>query len=529
MKYSFICIIALGVSLTASAGFLDKISKAASKLNETIEDTAKALQQTNSLDSADAKCKDIARVKAEEAKQRVIAEKERQELAGKEAVRCEKEVKTLVTGDDSPTKIRAQSLKRNTDLAQKKRLTAIKEEENAARIRAQSLKWETDLAEKKRLSALNREEEEAAFIDSMYTDIEIGGHNNMVSKEEFSLKNDLTDNEYKEWKQAVINAIGDKNKKYDVINTSRERIVDLKRKHCRLHLPTNEVVIYVDYSDVYTDQAQYRIKSNGQECSGSTYEYLALNYRLGLSKGSPIPRKKLDEILDKKEEAKVAVQKRQAEKRLVEQKAEEDPLIASLRAWDISKAKKKAKKLKSKTPVVKSLYLGMPIDDALGLLFNMLDGSDYYIYPKVIRYGDVSEVMRKKGFLETTLGSISITDFVSNNMEYDTKSSPVVVIFSGDIISGYVFADASGRAIKIMLEGYLVDLLFNAKNMEAEYFVEKFAPAYGIPDMELMIDDDWNRSWVFTAKNGVRVEVDSSKALTLERVASRKDIDAAFD
>ncbi len=122
--------------------------------------------------------------------------------------------------------------------------------------------------------------------------------------------------------------------------------------------------------------------------------------------------------------------------------------------------------------MVKSLYLGMPIDDALGLLFKSLcsDGSEYYIYPKVIKYREVPEIMENKGFLEGDLAysaTALLTHFVQENVDYD-NDAPVVVMFVENLLLGYVFADTYGKVEKIGLLGNAVDFLFNASHMDTQ-------------------------------------------------------------
>lgn len=140
---------------------------------------------------------------------------------------------------------------------------------------------------------------------------------------------------------------------------------------------------------------------------------------------------------------------------------------------------------------VKGLYIGMDIQTVPALLKKSLP-PDFA--------GDVSDVTKVE-----LLGNFPI------------------VIFGGDVI---VTAELDGKVNKIILNTSLASHLFNSADMDASAFVQQFANSYHIPEMK--VSDD-RQFWTYTSPDGVKVTIDTTKAVMLEIVASAQDHKQSFN
>ena len=128
-------------------------------------------------------------------------------------------------------------------------------------------------------------------------------------------------------------------------------------------------------------------------------------------------------------------------------------------AWDDAPAKAKATDMKKKTIVFKSLYLGMPSEDAYKLLY------------RAIKAKNTSPELAAVGF---------------SQMGGD---------FADIWAKGAIYAGSTGEVVELNLNAIVVNAIFDAEGQEASTFVETFIKACGIPRMDP--SDDFS-SWTYT-------------------------------
>jgi hypothetical protein len=230
---------------------------------------------------------------------------------------------------------------------------------------------------------------------------------------------------------------------------------------------------------------------------------------------------------------KEALSKKRTEERArlaAEQQAEkeaEDAKNASMLAWDDTVAKSRASAMADKTVVFKSLYIGMPIEDALRVLFKRMHdlGRSNLVYPDTL-----SAIEGVRSLEANNLSNgVLVNDFA--RVVQENAESPVVIISSfsittGTVLHGFVAADSSGSVIKICMDTALVNALFDSADMEAANFVETFKSAYGVP---LKMENVWPQEWSHTTASGAKLTIDHRKTLRLEKVATETERKASFD
>lgn len=197
-------------------------------------------------------------------------------------------------------------------------------------------------------------------------------------------------------------------------------------------------------------------------------------------------------------------QRAEAQARAEEQaKAEELAKIKAIAEWDDTPAIARADGMKNKTIVFKSLYLGMPLQDAYYLLYRALDLNSNKDFE--IAMGDEGVAIVSKGAM-----AIGLMGGAANLYE------------------AFVKADGNGNVIAIELKEVIVDKLFAAKGMDGSAFADQFVKAYSIPQMDLT-GTFGNPAWTYTSKDGAKLTIDSEKTLLLEKVAGQQDLKKAFN
>jgi hypothetical protein len=188
--------------------------------------------------------------------------------------------------------------------------------------------------------------------------------------------------------------------------------------------------------------------------------------------------------------------------------------IQAILTWDDTPAKTRAASKKNKTIVFKSLYLGMPIEDALHILYRELGAANkpMLIFPPQI-------------LTSSEANSFLVPCGISAPVEENYYSVIMIISDSGAKLLGLLEATPDRNLIGIVLEGPIVDELFNASGLETSTFVKQFSDSYGV---KMDISDDW-QSWVCTKADGAKISINSYKAITLEKVASKQKIKKAFN
>jgi hypothetical protein len=254
-----------------------------------------------------------------------------------------------------------------------------------------------------------------------------------------------------------------------------------------------------------------------------------------------------------KNNAVEAAKKAKKDAELAAKKAKEDAELAAkqeqaklakqvILAWDDAPAKARAEAMKNKTIVFKSLYLGMPIEDAHHLLYRALgvanDDASIGMNPAVLSMdeatGLISQACPQAVLAAAGAAMSGQTDtVVDETVLFMLKAKdgnlyvPLVVAdFLTAVIGGFVEATPDGKVIKIMLGKKAVDILFSAEKMDASAFADQFVKYYNIPRMDASAD--W-RSWVYLRDDGVKLSISDEKVLLLERATGQKTLKKSFD
>jgi hypothetical protein len=218
-----------------------------------------------------------------------------------------------------------------------------------------------------------------------------------------------------------------------------------------------------------------------KKISGEKYEKAALVATMEREKREAAEAQEREQQR-KQEEDRIAAEKAK-EKQVAAQKQEESQKqIKAILAWDDSSAKAKAATMKNKTIVFKSLYLGMPAEDAYKIIYRALS--------------------------RTILSQMGGHDAISV------------------CAKGSMFVGSAGEVIAINLDAIAVNALFDSDRQDASVFVETFIKAYGIPRMNP--SDDFS-SWTYTSPDGAKLTIDTQKNILLEKVASKKEQKKNFD
>jgi hypothetical protein len=306
-------------------------------------------------------------------------------------------------------------------------------------------------------------------------------------------------------------------------------------------LPEKETVIRTKFGNgvgiAVTDQAIYELSS--KRCVRKNFEKLSSgSHGYNFLKYAATAERCLDELLQRRRAQEEAVRleiakKERAEKRAqmeAEEREREESQknqIESMLAWDDSVAKSRAKAMSGKTIVFKTLYVGMPIEDALRILFKRMNdhGRADIVYPQVITAFEAYRMLEANNLTDGCL----VQDFA--RVIQENAESQVVVISSfsigrGIALHSFVSADSSGEVNKICMDAGLINILFDSADLDAAQFVERFKSAYNIP---LEMTNVWPQEWSYTAASGAKLTIDDNKTLRLEKVASESERKATFD
>jgi len=372
---------------------------------------------------------------------------------------------------------------------------------------------------------------------------------------------DLTEEEYSKWLNEAVAAVSDPQSVDVVINESKEVIIE----NCRVKLPVDEHIISIRQGGklILTDEAMYEIDPPNYRCNKINYANITLLYRSqkflptfyqnldmyeSYSSGKDMGSKfkaiggeaklvceKLENLLSARREKQITEERKRKEaeeKRRVEelaaQEVAEKQKIEALLAWDDTAAKVRAKSMKGQTIVFKSFYLGMPIEDAMHLLYKKMHtkGEANFVFPEVLSGQDAMAILQRADLQN----GVFVEDSVKLMLRQGGTQFVIVVSVGmrGVNLHGLFVSDAGGKVTRIMFDGFMIDRLFGSSDLDGEHFVEQFRSSYKIPSMEV-VSGGLSFGWSCTTKDGAKLTIDSGKNFWLEKVASSEERAKAFD
>lgn len=368
-------------------------------------------------------------------------------------------------------------------------------------------------------------------------------------KEQFMEEYALSEAEYTRWKKEVLGALSDPQSVDPLVAESKQVVYQT----IRVEIPSQEEIIGTREGGIIilTDMAMYRIyrrpissSSYDRGCHKVNYESLAVSVlnrysgKRGFNSESwtyddflkigKIASEKLETILTEKQEKKLAEEqkiieakeKKRAEE-LAAQEASEKQEIATLLAWDDTEAKSRAEKMNGQTIVFKSLYLGMPIEDAMHLVYKDMqeDEEPNFVYPHVLTATQANNILAQFMIAKAAMNEENLYVIVVS----------VRVGAGNTVLHGMIEATPDGKVVKFLFDNVIVDGLFGSQDLDATNFIKQFRSAYKVPSMEL-VDDSWaNPTWSCTTKGGAKLTVTHKKIFLLEQVPSRVERKNAFD
>lgn len=188
---------------------------------------------------------------------------------------------------------------------------------------------------------------------------------------------------------------------------------------------------------------------------------------------------------------------------------------------------------KDATIKVKGLYIGMDIQTVPALLKEKLAGKDWII-SDAAQGSTLNAIFHKARSDGSNMTDAEKQSMTSTMLALGASSlSPLepeyffVGIVQLPFSDGGKFVALPDRKVGlILLNGSLVNDLFNAADMDASAFVKQFISAYDIPEMKV---SDNLQSWTYTSPDGVKVTIDTQKKVSLEKVASAQDRKQSFN
>ena len=144
---------------------------------------------------------------------------------------------------------------------------------------------------------------------------------------------------------------------------------------------------------------------------------------------------------------------------------------------------------------IKGLYIDMNIEDASQIISKLLD-----ISCKVTSFDEEKQTLAMK------------SDFSVKYVIWDDR-------YLIDIR-----ADEDKKVKYIAFPNYAVDKIFNVSGVSAEEFVKQFADGYHIPPMKNSHDKFGRNVWEYTNEYGCKIQISSSKALTMMAVPKKSEM-----
>ena len=181
--------------------------------------------------------------------------------------------------------------------------------------------------------------------------------------------------------------------------------------------------------------------------------------------------------------------------------------------FNYEKIKAQANASKGNTLVFKDFYLGMPIEDALGLINHRMglaqvsatpvedkgmmsqakSGSDLtssfnatMVQALGSQFQGMSKAqLRAQGLDEATIDAIGVSDPTDSYRIYSKQGMKVIARNTQE--RPFAIADASGKVVSMEMNQRLLGQLFSAQNTPAQEFLESFITAYDIDGMDSQV------------------------------------------
>lgn len=146
---------------------------------------------------------------------------------------------------------------------------------------------------------------------------------------------------------------------------------------------------------------------------------------------------------------------------------------------------------------IKGLYIGMPMEEALGTCKSTVAGTS------IAEWADAMQIEKS----EDGTSMIAVRNVVGN---------PLLLVLS----------DANGKVRAFAFEYPAVNVLFNAKDMELKEFAQLFVDSYKLPGLD---PDEEGENLVHTLESGVKVTITKDKGIVVSSTASQTERKAAFN
>ncbi len=205
-----------------------------------------------------------------------------------------------------------------------------------------------------------------------------------------------------------------------------------------------------------------------------------------------------------------------------------------IRDFDAESVKKKGDLLKSKTPVFKGFYLGMPGEDALGLI------NFYMELPQADTEKVKIELFNSVNPLSDSANKYPYR--IVKNYNYD-KTLAILRRDSYSVESGaFAILDKEQNVVEFSINAHVRDIFFDVDKMPIDEFMKMFSDSYGIdfepeemiPEVKMSsIGDMVQTTKIYThrdLKRGFEIKFsDGDATIKLKKIATENESKSKFD
>ena len=153
--------------------------------------------------------------------------------------------------------------------------------------------------------------------------------------------------------------------------------------------------------------------------------------------------------------------------------------------FDFDAVKSKSDEKQSETLVFKGFYLGMPIEDAQGLINHYMGLKQYAATPVVIPDSQAADPAAD-AMAQAFLGALNQMGVANEDKttSYKVFKKNDQLVLSRNIDRPFAIADADGKVLMFELSKDVRNKLFSAADMPIKELLKTFMKAYDIPIME---------------------------------------------
>jgi len=182
---------------------------------------------------------------------------------------------------------------------------------------------------------------------------------------------------------------------------------------------------------------------------------------------------------------------------------------------------------------IKGFYIGMSLDKAVKLLNEKY--KDIALNSHVLFGVDVgdNETLPAEKPVRIEGGTYYFDHDISYKNSVSLENFELVDPFSTVMnpVKFFIKADESGKVILIFFSPWVVNKLFNVKDMDGESFAQTFINNYSIPQLKPEIIESieggdgylLGQVWTYTSDKGFKVTIAEDKTLLIKKVASAKE------